>query len=204
MGYRNVLELEGRGASRATASTLSGPDMRLTGVRKQPLAGGRACVAIRPEEFAARRDSGRRQHDRRAGRQRRVLRPRFAGRRASPPSGTLLHVRAAACAGAGRHRARARSGRARAGLSERAIRMSSDAPRRAGSPRAPLRPRAAAGRAGRGLHAAAVRLPVPLRARAVVQAEGRRRARELRALLHDRQPLADDLDDAAGSRCRPR
>jgi putative spermidine/putrescine transport system ATP-binding protein len=31
--------------------TLSGPDMRLTGVRKQPIGNGRACVAMRPEEF---------------------------------------------------------------------------------------------------------------------------------------------------------
>ena len=50
MGYRNVLELnvDGEVGDRVN---LSGPDMRLTGIRKQPLAGKRACVAMRPEEF---------------------------------------------------------------------------------------------------------------------------------------------------------
>ena len=50
MGYRNVLELavDGQDGERVT---LSGPDIRLTGVRKQPLSGGRACVAVRPEEI---------------------------------------------------------------------------------------------------------------------------------------------------------
>jgi len=50
MGYRNVLEL-GIEAEQGDHVTLSGPDLRLTGVRKLPIAGGRACVAVRPEEF---------------------------------------------------------------------------------------------------------------------------------------------------------
>ena len=50
MGYRNVLELTVE-SEQGDRVALSGPDVRLTGVRKQPLAGGRACVAMRPEEF---------------------------------------------------------------------------------------------------------------------------------------------------------
>jgi putative spermidine/putrescine transport system ATP-binding protein len=51
MGYRNVLELavEREDGDRVT---LAGGGMRLTGIRKQPLAGGRGMVAIRPEEIA--------------------------------------------------------------------------------------------------------------------------------------------------------
>jgi len=51
MGYRNVLELavENEEGDRVT---LSGPDVRMTGMRKQSLTDRRACVAIRPEEIA--------------------------------------------------------------------------------------------------------------------------------------------------------
>ena len=51
MGYRNVLELAVEGV-RDDHVTLTGPDIRLTGVGKQPVADGRACAAMRPEEFA--------------------------------------------------------------------------------------------------------------------------------------------------------
>src|SRR5512138_2626284 len=47
MGYRNVLELSVE-REEGTHVTLASGDIRLTGVRKQPLANGRACVAIRP------------------------------------------------------------------------------------------------------------------------------------------------------------
>ena len=47
----NVLAWAVEGESGEQA-TLVGPDIRLTGVRKQPLADRRACVAMRPEEFA--------------------------------------------------------------------------------------------------------------------------------------------------------
>jgi len=51
MGYRNVVDLaiEAQSGDRVT---VTGPDIRLTGMRKQPLAGGRAFVAMRPEELA--------------------------------------------------------------------------------------------------------------------------------------------------------
>ena len=49
MGYRNVLHLTVR-EERGDRVLLEGTDVRLTGVRKQPLAGPRASVAIRPEE----------------------------------------------------------------------------------------------------------------------------------------------------------
>jgi len=51
MGYRNVIELPVTG-TRNGHVTLEGPDMRLTGIAKQPLGQGRAVVAIRPEEIA--------------------------------------------------------------------------------------------------------------------------------------------------------
>jgi putative spermidine/putrescine transport system ATP-binding protein len=51
MGYRNVLELAVEQTSGAGV-TLSGNDVRLSGVIKQPLDGGRACAAIRPEEIS--------------------------------------------------------------------------------------------------------------------------------------------------------
>ena len=51
MGYRNVLEL-GVEREEGDRVTLSSGDIRLTGVRKQPLSDGRACVAMRPEEIA--------------------------------------------------------------------------------------------------------------------------------------------------------
>jgi putative spermidine/putrescine transport system ATP-binding protein len=51
MGYRNVLDLaiEGEEGDRVR---LAGPDVHITGTRKLPLAGGRAMVAVRPEEAA--------------------------------------------------------------------------------------------------------------------------------------------------------
>ena len=57
MGYRNVVEvaIEGESGERVT---VSGPDICLTGVRKQPLADGRACIAMRPEEFTLGADPG--------------------------------------------------------------------------------------------------------------------------------------------------
>jgi putative spermidine/putrescine transport system ATP-binding protein len=50
MGYRNVLEL---GVDREDGDrvVLRGPDVGLTGLRKQPLDGARAAVAIRPDEI---------------------------------------------------------------------------------------------------------------------------------------------------------
>jgi len=91
MGYRNVLELN-VDSEQGDRVALSGPDVHLTGVRKQPLAGGRACVAMRPEEFvlavagAANTISGR------------VANVEYCGRDSLvdvvTASGTLLHVRA--------------------------------------------------------------------------------------------------------------
>jgi putative spermidine/putrescine transport system ATP-binding protein len=49
MGYRNVLELAVE-REEGDRVTLAGPDARLIGTRKLPLAGGRAIVAMRPEE----------------------------------------------------------------------------------------------------------------------------------------------------------
>ncbi len=50
MGYRNVIELDVQ-REEGNRVTLSRGDMGLTGVRKQPLANGRAAVAMRPEEI---------------------------------------------------------------------------------------------------------------------------------------------------------
>jgi putative spermidine/putrescine transport system ATP-binding protein len=49
MGYRNVLELDVEIVD-GDRVTLSGPDIHITGLRKLPLAGTRACFAFRPEE----------------------------------------------------------------------------------------------------------------------------------------------------------
>jgi len=50
MGYRNVLQLAVEREQDGHVM-LGGGDIRLTGVRKQPLAGNHASVAIRPEEI---------------------------------------------------------------------------------------------------------------------------------------------------------
>jgi len=92
MGYRNVLELAVEGEENGRV-TLAGADIRLTGVRKQPLVGGRACVAIRPEEIAVGEAPGG--INTIAGR---VDNVEYCGRDSLldvvTPSGTMLHVRA--------------------------------------------------------------------------------------------------------------
>jgi putative spermidine/putrescine transport system ATP-binding protein len=50
MGYRNVIELDVAGGDDGRIR-VAGPDMALTGIAKQPVAGKRAAVAIRPEEI---------------------------------------------------------------------------------------------------------------------------------------------------------
>ncbi len=50
MGYRNVLEF-GVEREEGDRVMLNGSDIALVGMRKQPLAGARAAVAIRPEEI---------------------------------------------------------------------------------------------------------------------------------------------------------
>jgi putative spermidine/putrescine transport system ATP-binding protein len=51
MGYRNLLELDVEREG-SDGVHVAGPDIRLTGVRKQSGSGRRAAVAIRPEEIA--------------------------------------------------------------------------------------------------------------------------------------------------------
>jgi len=51
MGYRNVLELD-LVREDGDRVALKGPDIAITGMRKQPLVGSRAAVAIRPEEIS--------------------------------------------------------------------------------------------------------------------------------------------------------
>jgi putative spermidine/putrescine transport system ATP-binding protein len=93
MGYRNVLELamEGEHDGRVT---LAGPDIRLTGTRKQPLTGGKASVAIRPEEITVGEGPGG--INTIAGR---VENVEYCGRDSLldivTASGAMLHVRAA-------------------------------------------------------------------------------------------------------------
>lgn len=91
MGYRNVLEFEVVGEDGDRVS-LKGPDIALTGVRKQPLKGGRALVAIRPEEIVV--GEGPAGLNTFAGR---VGNVEYCGRDSLldviTPSGTLLRVR---------------------------------------------------------------------------------------------------------------
>ena len=51
MGYRNVVDMPVR-EERGDRVMLEAPDLRLTGMRKLPLDGKRASVAIRPEEMS--------------------------------------------------------------------------------------------------------------------------------------------------------
>ena len=94
MGYRNVIELpvEGEAGDRVT---LAGSGIRLEGVLKQPLAGGRGCVAIRPEEIIVGEAAGG--VNTIAGR---VDNVEYCGRDSLvdflAPDGTRLHVRTAA------------------------------------------------------------------------------------------------------------
>ncbi len=193
MGYRNVLELDGRAGGRRS---------RDAGRRRHPA--DRHCASSRSRTAApASRSGPRRSSSATAGGANtlagRVDNVEYCGRDSLvdvvTSDGTRLHVRTR---GDGRPRRRGArrtcrsSARSSIPWADRWLAL--PRPR----PRAPAaRPVAAAGRPGRGVHAAAVRLSVPLRAAAVVQAREGRRARQLRALLHHRQPVADDLDDAA-------
>jgi putative spermidine/putrescine transport system ATP-binding protein len=92
MGYRNVLELSVESES-GERITVSGPDIKLTGIRKQPIANGRANVAMRPEEFVL--GAGPGGVNTISGR---VDNVEYCGRDSlidvRTASGTLLHVRA--------------------------------------------------------------------------------------------------------------
>jgi putative spermidine/putrescine transport system ATP-binding protein len=91
MGYRNVLELD---VAREDGDRveLRGGDVLITGVRKQPLKGGRAAVAVRPEEISVGEGPGGLNTI--AGR---VENVEYSGRDSLldvvTSSGTLLHVR---------------------------------------------------------------------------------------------------------------
>jgi len=50
MGYRNVLHVD-VAAEHGDRVTVEAPDIKLTGVRKLPIEGSRATVAMRPEEM---------------------------------------------------------------------------------------------------------------------------------------------------------
>jgi len=92
MGYRNVIELD---VLRETAGRvdLNGPDMQLTGIRKQEGNGKRAFVAIRPEEITLGDGLGGRNTI-----AARVDNVEYCGRDSLvdviTPAGTRLHVRA--------------------------------------------------------------------------------------------------------------
>jgi len=93
MGYRNVLELDVE-SEEGDRVALSGPGIRLTGIRKLPLAGRRAHVAIRPEEAAL--ADGADATNAIAGK---VAHVEYCGRDSlvdvMTAAGTLLHVRSA-------------------------------------------------------------------------------------------------------------
>ncbi|MGH8851223.1 MAG: ABC transporter ATP-binding protein, partial [Casimicrobiaceae bacterium] len=91
MGYRNVLELEVV-REEGDRVALKGPDVELTGVRKQPLKGARAMVAIRPDDIAVDAEPGGANTI-----AAKVENVEYGGRDSLldvvTPSGTLLHVR---------------------------------------------------------------------------------------------------------------
>jgi putative spermidine/putrescine transport system ATP-binding protein len=91
MGYRNVLELAVE-REEGERVFLEGSDMGLVGVRKQPLKGARAAVAIRPEEiYVGEGPAGLNTISAK------VENVEYSGRDSLldvvTPSGTLLHVR---------------------------------------------------------------------------------------------------------------
>src|SRR6202049_1031230 len=91
MGYRNVLELAVE-REEGERVFLEGSDMGLVGVRKQPLKGSRAAVAIRPEEiYVGEGPAGLNTISAK------VENVEYSGRDSLldvvTPSGTLLHVR---------------------------------------------------------------------------------------------------------------
>jgi putative spermidine/putrescine transport system ATP-binding protein len=92
MGYRNVLQLD---VAREDGDrvVLKGSDVGLTGMRKQPLKGVRAAVAIRPEEILLGEGPGGINTI-----SARVENVEYCGRDSLldvvTPSGTLLYVRA--------------------------------------------------------------------------------------------------------------
>jgi len=92
MGYRNVLHLD-VAEERGDRVTVTAPDIKLTGVRKLPLGGTRASVAIRPEEMTIVTTPA--VENVIAGR---VENVEYGGRDSLvdvvTPKGTLLHVRA--------------------------------------------------------------------------------------------------------------
>jgi putative spermidine/putrescine transport system ATP-binding protein len=91
MGYRNVLEFDVVGED-GDRVDLKSPDIALTGLRKQPLGGARAFVAIRPEEILV--GEGPSARNTFAGR---VDNVEYSGRDSLldviTPAGTLLRVR---------------------------------------------------------------------------------------------------------------
>ena len=91
MGYRNVLELD-VAREEGGRVALTGPDIALTGVRKQPLNGARAAVAIRPDDIVVGGDTGDVNIV-----VAKVENVEYGGRDSLldvvTPSGTLLHVR---------------------------------------------------------------------------------------------------------------
>src|SRR5216117_309338 len=91
MGYRNLFELD-IVREEGTRVELAGPDIGITGVRKQPLKDARAAVAIRPEEISVGEGPGGLNTI--AGR---VENVEYSGRDSLldviTPSGMLLHVR---------------------------------------------------------------------------------------------------------------
>ncbi len=91
MGYRNVLDLD-IAREDGDRVALTGPDIALTGVRKQSLNGTRAAVAIRPDDIVVGADAGADNVI-----VARVENVEYGGRDSLldvvTPSGTLLHVR---------------------------------------------------------------------------------------------------------------
>ena len=91
MGYRNVLELDVE-REEGGRVMLTGPDIALTGTRKQPLNGSRAAVAIRPDDIVVGGNSGDANIV-----VAKVENVEYGGRESLldivTPSGTLLHVR---------------------------------------------------------------------------------------------------------------
>ena len=161
---------------------------------------GAACDRRDPARGDHRRRGGRAaERDRRPCRQRRVLRPRLAASTSSRPT-------ARGCTFARTSARRASATTCACTCRAERVLVYPGSATVATPPRRSARARRSTARCwlrhpGGGVHAAAVRLSVPLRPRAVVRAEGGRRARELPALLHRPTTCGRRSGPRCGSRC---
>ena len=179
-------------ARRAIASRSKAPDIGLTGVRKQPLKGRRAAVAIRPEEIVVGEGPGGVNTIIGARGQRRIRRPRFAARRRYASGTGCMCAPPATSRSATRCTCTFRPSACSCIRASSAAMATATAHARSRA----VRPHAAARRAGGAFMLLLFVYPFLYGLVLSFEPKEGGAARQLQAFLHDRQPVADDLDDA--------